>query len=81
MTEFRAIVIEQETEAGRILAHTAEVRRLTDALLMPGAVTIAVEYSGLNFKDGLAIAGQAGRRPHLAAHPRHRPGRNGRSVG
>ena len=60
MTDFRAIVIEQETEAGRILAHTAEVRRLTDALLMPGSVTIAVEYSGLNFKDGLAIAGKPG---------------------
>lgn len=60
MTEFRAIVIEQETDAGRILAHTAEVRRLTDALLMPGDVTIAVEFSGLNFKDGLAIGGRPG---------------------
>jgi acrylyl-CoA reductase (NADPH) len=60
MSEFRAIVIEQETDAGRILAHTAEVRRLSDALLMPGAVTIAVEYSCLNFKDGLAIAGKPG---------------------
>jgi acrylyl-CoA reductase (NADPH) len=60
MTEFRAIVIEQETDAGRILAHTAEVRILTDAFLMPGAVTVAVEYSGLNFKDGLAIAGKPG---------------------
>ncbi len=60
MTEFRAIVIEQETDAGRILAHTAEVRRLTDALLMPGDVTVAVEFSGLNFKDALAIAGRPG---------------------
>jgi acrylyl-CoA reductase (NADPH) len=60
MTEFRAIVIEQETEGSRILAHTAELRRLSDALLMPGPVTIAVEYSGLNFKDGLAIAGRPG---------------------
>ncbi|MDQ1608312.1 MAG: acrylyl-CoA reductase [Microbacteriaceae bacterium] len=60
MSEFRAIVIEQETDAGRILAHTAEVRRLSDALLMPGAVTIAVEYSCLNFKDGLALAGKRG---------------------
>jgi acrylyl-CoA reductase (NADPH) len=60
MSEFRAIVIEQETDAGRILAHTAEVRRLSDALLMPGAVTIAVEYSCLNFKDGLALAGKPG---------------------
>ncbi|MDQ1582144.1 MAG: acrylyl-CoA reductase [Microbacteriaceae bacterium] len=60
MSDFRAIVIEQETNAGRILAHTAEVRRLTDALLMPGAVTIDVEYSCLNFKDGLALAGKPG---------------------
>jgi acrylyl-CoA reductase (NADPH) len=60
MTDFRAIVIEQEKDAGRILAHTAEVRRVTDAFLMPGDVTIAVEFSGLNFKDGLAIAGRPG---------------------
>ncbi len=60
MIDFRAIVIEQETEAGRILAHTAEVRRLTDAFLMPGDVTVAVEFSDLNFKDGLAIAGKPG---------------------
>ncbi|MFF1571531.1 MDR family oxidoreductase [Leifsonia sp. NPDC058292] len=60
MTDFRAIVIEQETESGRVLAHTAEVRRVTDAFLMPGDVTIAVEASGLNFKDGLAIAGRPG---------------------
>lgn len=60
MTDFRAIVIEQETDAGRILAHTAEVRRITDAFLMPGDVTIAVEFSDLNFKDGLAVAGKPG---------------------
>jgi len=60
MNDFRAIVIEQETEAGRILGHTAEVRRLTDAFLMPGDVTIAVEYSDLNYKDGLALAGRPG---------------------
>ena len=60
MTDFRAIVIEQEAEAGRIVAHTAEVRRVTDAFLMPGDVTIAVEYSDLNFKDALAIAGRPG---------------------
>ena len=35
-------------------------RRITDALLMPGEVTIAVEFSDLNFKDGLAIAGKPG---------------------
>jgi acrylyl-CoA reductase (NADPH) len=58
--DFRAIVIEQETEGGRILAHTAEVRQLTDAYLMPGEVTVGVEFSDLNYKDGLAIAGRPG---------------------
>lgn len=60
MSDFRAIVIKQEVEGARVLAHTAEVRRVTDAFLMPGEVTIAVEYSGLNYKDGLAIAGRPG---------------------
>lgn len=60
MSDFRAIVIEQEIEGGAITAHTAEVRRVTDAFLMPGAVTVAVEYSDLNYKDGLAIAGRPG---------------------
>jgi acrylyl-CoA reductase (NADPH) len=60
MSDFRAIVIEQEIDGGTIAAHTAEVRRVTDAFLMPGDVTIAVEYSDLNYKDGLAIAGRPG---------------------
>lgn len=60
MSQFRAIVIEQETEGGKILSHTAEVRQVDDAILMPGAVTLAVEYSDLNYKDGLAIAGRPG---------------------
>ncbi|MGH1549948.1 MDR family oxidoreductase [Leifsonia poae] len=60
MSDFRAIVIEQQVDGGRITAHTAEVRRVTDAFLMPGDVTIAVEFSDLNYKDGLAIAGRPG---------------------
>jgi acrylyl-CoA reductase (NADPH) len=60
MSDFRAIVIEQQVDGGRITAHTAEVRQLTDAMLMPGDVTIAVEFSDLNYKDGLAIAGRPG---------------------
>jgi len=60
MSDFRAIVIEQQVEGGRITAHTAEVRRVGDDILMPGDVTIAVEFSDLNYKDGLAIAGRPG---------------------
>jgi len=60
MGDFRAIVIEQQVDGGRITAHTAEVRRVTDAFLMPGEVTIVVEFSDLNYKDGLAIAGRPG---------------------
>ncbi len=60
MSDFRAIVIEQQVDGGRITAHTAEVRRVTDAFLMPGDVTIAVEFSDLNYKDGLAIGGRPG---------------------
>lgn len=60
MADFRAIVIEQDTEGGRVLAHTAEMRQLTDTFLMPGDVTVAVEFSDLNYKDGLAIAGRPG---------------------
>lgn len=60
MGDFRAIVIEQETEGSRILAHTSEIRQLSDAFLMPGEVTVAVDFSDLNYKDGLAIAGRPG---------------------
>ena len=32
--------------------------RLKDADLMPGDVTVKVEYSALNYKDGLAVTGK-----------------------
>ncbi|WP_431246224.1 MDR family oxidoreductase [Leifsonia xyli] len=60
MSDFRAIVIEEQVDGGRVTAHTAEVRRVTDDFLMPGEVTIDVEFSDLNYKDGLAIAGRPG---------------------
>lgn len=42
---------------------------LDDAALMPGDVTIDVEYSSINFKDGLALTGRPGivRVPELIA--------------
>jgi acrylyl-CoA reductase (NADPH) len=51
---FQAIVIDK-TEGGQ----KVEFRQLTDADLMDGDVTVAVEHSTVNYKDGLAITGKA----------------------
>jgi acrylyl-CoA reductase (NADPH) len=51
---FKAIVIEK-TESGTKSALTD----FDEADLMEGDVTVAVEYSTLNYKDGLAITGKA----------------------
>jgi acrylyl-CoA reductase (NADPH) len=52
---FLALVVEK-TDAGQ----TASFRNLTSADLMPGDVDVAVEYSTLNYKDGLAVLGKPG---------------------
>jgi len=52
MAGFPALVL---TEAGGKVA--SEIRTLTDADLPPGEVTVAVEYSTLNYKDGLILGG------------------------
>lgn len=57
---FRGAVIEQETEKGRILQHSAEIRELEDDFLSDYPVTLDVTHSGINYKDGLAIAGKPG---------------------
>lgn len=54
MTAFKAIVIEK-TEAGTKAALTD----FDEANLMDGDVTVRVEYSTLNYKDGLALTGKA----------------------
>src|SRR5664279_5928262 len=43
--------------------------QLDDSILMPGDVTIDVEYSSLNYKDGIALTGRPGivREPRLIA--------------
>lgn len=43
-----------------------ELKELDDEQLMPGDITIAVEYSAVNYKDGLAISGRA---PVIKAFP------------
>lgn len=83
MSGFDAVVIE-ETEAGRQVS----LRRLAEADLMEGDVTVRVSHSGLNYKDGLALTGKAPvvrRFPMVpgidmagvvetSADPRYRPG-------
>jgi acrylyl-CoA reductase (NADPH) len=50
---FQALVLEKDPE------FRAEVRSVDDSFLPEGDVTVAVDYSTLNFKDGLAITNRA----------------------
>ncbi|RDV02305.1 MDR family oxidoreductase [Undibacter mobilis] len=54
MTTFKAMVIEK-TESGT----KAALADFDEANLMDGDVTVRVEYSTVNYKDGLAITGKA----------------------
>lgn len=54
MATFNAIVIEK-TDTGTKAALTG----FDEANLMEGDVTVAIDYSCLNYKDGLAITGKA----------------------
>jgi acrylyl-CoA reductase (NADPH) len=54
MTRFRAIRIDK-TESGQSMSFVD----LTEADLMPGDVTVRVEHSTVNYKDGLAVTGKA----------------------
>ncbi len=51
--KFRALLVTKEGNQQSVL------RELTDADLMEGDVTVAVEHSTVNYKDGLAITGKA----------------------
>ncbi|MEO7006533.1 MAG: MDR family oxidoreductase [Terrimesophilobacter sp.] len=53
---FRALRVSKKADA---LA-SADLVSLGDDDLMPGDVTVDVEYSSINFKDGLALAGKPG---------------------
>ena len=52
---FRAVMLERDGEA-----IAAEIRELDDRDLPAGEVTIDVEYSTVNYKDGLAYSGAPG---------------------
>jgi acrylyl-CoA reductase (NADPH) len=57
---FRALYVDQQLENGAIAEHRAELRRLDDDFLEPNDVTIDIDFSTLNYKDGLALAGRPG---------------------
>ena len=52
MSDFNALVVEKDEETGKT---SAMVKQLSDADLPDGEVTVAVEYSTVNYKDGLCI--------------------------
>jgi acrylyl-CoA reductase (NADPH) len=53
---FRALVTDRD-EAGIVSSH---VRTLEDGQLPEGDVTVAIEWAGLNYKDGLCLTGAGG---------------------
>ena len=53
MSNFRALVLHEE--GGKV---TPRLATLDEARLPPGEVTVAVEYSTLNYKDGMILEGQ-----------------------
>jgi acrylyl-CoA reductase (NADPH) len=62
-TVFKALVLENNGSAV-----AASVKDLDEVNLPPGNVTVAVEYSGVNYKDGLVATGAGGlvkRYPHV----------------
>ena len=63
---FRALLLEKSADGPVV----ATVRTLDDTVLPPGEVTVAVEYSSLNYKDGLCLSPTGGglvrNWPHIA---------------
>jgi acrylyl-CoA reductase (NADPH) len=53
---FRALVMEKQGDAPAVAA----LRELDESALPAGDVTVAVEYSTLNYKDGLCLSGTGG---------------------
>ena len=61
---YRALVVDRQEDGV-----SAEIRTLTEADLPEGEVTVRIDYSCLNYKDGLALTGRAPiiRRPPMTA--------------
>jgi acrylyl-CoA reductase (NADPH) len=53
MPPFRALLV-SKTDTGQ----AAKITQLTEADLMDGDVTVRVEHSSINYKDGLAVSGR-----------------------
>ena len=73
VSNFKAIVV-NKADAGQSVALT----EFDEAALMDGDVTFRVEWSTLNYKDGLAVTGKAPvvrRFPMIAGHRWCRHGR------
>ena len=66
---WRGIEVTKNESDPKALAHVELSEQLDDSILMPGDVTIDVEYSSLNYKDGIALTGRPGivRAPRLIA--------------
>jgi acrylyl-CoA reductase (NADPH) len=58
--QFRAIVVDRVTDAEGSARQSSALRVVDETFLMPGDTTIVVDYSSINFKDGLAVAGRPG---------------------
>ena len=56
MTEINALVAHEDTEGGIVCRHEV----VDESFLPDGEVTIAVDYSSVNFKDGLAVIPKGG---------------------
>jgi acrylyl-CoA reductase (NADPH) len=52
MRDFTALVLHEES--GKV---TPRIERVDESALPPGDVTVAVEYSTLNYKDGMVLSG------------------------
>ncbi|EAR26218.1 alcohol dehydrogenase [marine actinobacterium PHSC20C1] len=66
---WRGIEVVKNESDPKAPAHVELSEQLDDSVLMPGDVTIDVEYSSLNYKDGIALTGKPGivREPRLIA--------------
>lgn len=54
---FKALVMTQDSESGKA---SAEIQDLNLADLPDGEVTVAVDYSTVNYKDGLCLSAKGG---------------------